>query len=353
MDDCMPATIDFRGPKLYRLRSAACLSDSVVEVSARRLLKGPRRPGWSWLVEVGTEMLKRQATAAFRMSDVNEARSYLDSMVIHLPALEAVSITPVEQATFKGSWFAGRGTQTDLSVLYLHGGGYSYYPKAYANFIALITRAAKGKVFALDYRLAPEHRFPAQLDDALSAYRWLLEDGVHPDQLVLAGDSAGANLALALLLSARDSRLPMPALAIALSPPTDFEASGGSLDGNAEWDWITPPMLTKWADWFCDPAQRHDPRVSPLRADLTSMPPIYIQAGGCEVLYDSIQAFADHARDQDADVVLEVWEDMPHVFQMFGPYARQSAEALRRISAVIDARVRAPQEGGTRLQAAR
>ncbi len=106
-----------------------------------------------------------------------------------------------------------------MTVLYFHGGGYSFYPQAYAHFIALITLAAKSRTFALDYRLSPEHRFPAQLEDALSAYRWLLEQGVDPARLIFAGDSAGGNLTLALLLAARESKLPLPALAIALSPP--------------------------------------------------------------------------------------------------------------------------------------
>ena len=140
-----------------------------------------------------------------------------------------------------------RTLRLTATVLYFHGGGYSFYPRAYANFIALITLAAKSRTFALDYRLSPEHRFPAQLEDALNAYRWLLETGVDPDHLVLAGDSAGGNLALALLLAARDSKLPLPALAIALSPPTDFETNHASIVRNQDSDWIDKRMLDQWA----------------------------------------------------------------------------------------------------------
>ena len=218
----MNAHIHFRGPLRYRLRCAAKLTQTVVEVSARRAVKGPRLRGWNWFVELATQMLKRQTLAAFRMSDVKEARRYLDSIVISSPALSEVSITPVVQEQFRGSWFAGKNTEPRVTVLYLHGGGYSFYPQAYANFIAMITLVAKSRTFALDYRLTPEHRFPAQLEDALNAYRWLLENGADPDSLILAGDSAGGNLALALLLGARESKLPLPALVVALSPPTDF-----------------------------------------------------------------------------------------------------------------------------------
>jgi acetyl esterase/lipase len=274
------------------------------------------------------------------MRDVADARRFLDSVVISSPAAEGVKVTPVVQEKFRGSWFVQEGPQPQVTVLYFHGGGYSFYPQAYANFIALITLAANSRTFALDYRLSPEHRFPAQLEDALNAYRWLLETGADPENLVFAGDSAGGNLALCLLLAARDSKLPLPALAIALSPATDLESDRASLVRNQAVDWINRQMIEKWADWFCESALRRHPLVSPLWADLSGLPPIYIQAGRCEILYDSIQAFVDRARSQGAEVVLEIWESMNHVFQMFGPDVPQSAEALRRIGEVIDVRVR-------------
>jgi monoterpene epsilon-lactone hydrolase len=345
----MTARIQFRGPPRYRLHSAAELSQSILEVSARRALKGPRLPGWNWFVEVATELSKRQTLAAFRMSkgDLNQARRYLDSVVISSSELSEVSITPVVQEQFRGSWFeskkfagknlASKKDEPRVSVLYFHGGGYSFYPRAYANFIALITLAAKSRTFALDYRLSPEHRFPAQLEDALHAYRWLLRDGIDPDNLIVAGDSAGGNLTLALLLAARDSKLPLPALAVALSPPTDFEAD---FAGKGNFDWIEKKMLEQWADWFCDTAERPNPLVSPMRADLRGLSPIYIQAGRAEILYPSIQAFADRAHEQGADVILESWEDMTHDFQIFGLDSPPSADALRRFGHVIDARLR-------------
>jgi monoterpene epsilon-lactone hydrolase len=336
----MVARIHFAGPTQYQLRSAAEIGESILKVSARRMLKGPRQPGWNWLVELNTEILKRLVTTAFTMRDVREARCYLDSVVISSPALSGVNITPIVQEKFRGSWFAQKNGEARVTVLYCHGGGYSYYPRAYANFIALITLAAKSRTFALDYRLSPEHGFPAQLEDALNAYRWLLATGTDPENLVLIGDSAGGNLALTSLLAARDAKLPLPALVIALSPATDFESKSASIVRNQAYDWIDRPMLEKWADWFCDPTQRRQPLVSPLWADLRGLPPIYIQAGGTEILYDSIQAFAGRAQSQGADVVMETWKDMNHDFQMFGPDAPQSAEALRRIGEVIDVRVR-------------
>ncbi len=332
----MVARIQFTGPTRYRVRSAAELGQSILEVSARRMLKGPQRPSWNWFVEVGTAMLKRQVRTAFELHDVEEARRYLDSVVIRSPSLSAVNITPVMHEKFRGSWFSPKNAEPHVTILYLHGGGYSFYPQAYPSFIALFTMAANSRTFALDYRLAPEHRFPAQLDDALSAYQWLLGSGTDPDNLIFAGDSAGGNLALALLLTVRDLKLPLPALAIVLSPATNFESE---IVGNEASDWIDKRSLLQWRDWFCEPSQRRDPLVSPLRADLRGLPPLYMQAGREEILYDSIQAFAAHARAQGADVVLESWADMNHDFQIFGFDAPQSAEALRRIGEVVDTRV--------------
>jgi epsilon-lactone hydrolase len=331
----MKTRVHFSGPARYRLRSATTLYQSVLGVTLRRLLKGPQQPGWNWFAELGTQVLKRQLAVAFTMHDVSEARRYLDSLVVSSPAPE-VKMTEVVLGHFRGSWFKGKSEEARVTLLYLHGGGYSFYPRAYAHFIGLITLAAKSKTFALDYRLSPEYRFPAQLEDALNAYRWLLGNGTNPEHLVLAGDSAGGNLTLALLLAARDANLPLPALAITLSPATDFDIEHAGIVKNQCFDWIDKDMLEQWRDWFCDSAQRRNPLISPVWADLRGLPPIYIQAGRREILYDSIQAFADLARKQGADVVFEPWEDMIHDFQLLGPDVPQSAEALRRLGEVIE-----------------
>lgn len=335
----MAVRIHFNGPARYWVRCVAESFRAVLGVCARRVLKGPRRPGWNWFVEVATAVLVRRMAIVRQAGDVKEARRYLDAVLITLPELEAVDVTPVTQESFRGSWFMGETLVPGVTLLYFHGGGYSFYPKAYANFVASVALATKCKTFALDYRLAPEHRFPAQLEDALNAYRWLLES-TNPGDLVIGGDSAGAHLALSVALAVRDLELPLPALAFCLSPPTDFDPERVRLVDDQHGDWIEKQMLLQWADWFCGPDRRRNPLVSPLDADLRGLPPIYMQAGRAEILYDSIQAFANHARSQGADVVLESWEDMNHVFQIFGRHAPQSSEALQRLGEVIDAKVR-------------
>jgi epsilon-lactone hydrolase len=294
-------------------------------------MQGPTRPTWSWFLELGTEVLRRHIAAAFKMPNITAAREYLDSFLLDYPVESHVEIVHEVRPSFRGDWFIPLGAAADLTLLYFHGGGYSFYPKAYANFISLIAESLQCRTFALDYRLTPEHRYPAQLEDALNAYRWLLKTGCQPESVAFGGDSAGGHLTLTALLSLRDSELPLPAFAIALSPATDFATEYPSITANESFDWIDSRMLTHWAGWFCDEGQRCEPVISPLRADLRRLPPLYIQAGRAEILFDSIRAFANCARAQGADVVLESWCDMNHVFQMFGPDVPQSAEALGRL----------------------
>lgn len=342
----MTGKIKFSGPARYRIRATSIIARCSAEVCLRRLLKGPRRPSWNFAVELCTEILKRQLQAAFEMSDLKAARNYLDSLVLDSGISSKVSIANVAEPDFNGSWFIPATADSNVVILYLHGGGYAFYPKSsYDNLTALIALSTNAKTFALDYRLSPEYQFPAQLIDATGCYRWLLSKGVNPSQVVVLGDSAGGNLALALLISLRDSKLPLPALAVCLSPATSFEATAlvisEELSEDAELDWINYRMALRWADWYCSPEQRKNPLVSPLNADLHDLCPIYIQAGGAEILLPSIQAFVDHAKNQQADVTLDIWPDMNHDFQMFGDDVPQSAEALTRIGTVVESVVTA------------
>ena len=273
----MSARLTFSGPVRYRLRGMAQLSRSILEVSARRMLKGPRRPGWNWFAEVADQ----DAEAAGKHGHEN-IRCKRVAPLLEFGDDQVAGVIGSKYPTHRSSEIQGRlvlrqERRATATVVLLHGGGYSFYPRAYAGFIAQVTLTAKSRTFALDYRLTPEHRFPAQLEDALHCYRWLIESGINPETLVLCGDSAGGNLALALVLAARDSNLPLPSLAVALSPPSCVWIC--DVFPNQEANWITKTALLSWRDWFCDSAQRHDPLVSPLRADLRGLPPIYIRLG--------------------------------------------------------------------------
>jgi monoterpene epsilon-lactone hydrolase len=306
----------------------------LLTVSVRRLLRGPLLPNWSWMFEVSIHFIRNQTITAFNMTNQAEGREYENSLVFTSPAVAEMKIEPI-LTPVKGHWYHPKSEAKDITVLYLHGGGYAFYSKAHENLIALVTLAAKSQTFALDYRLIPEHPFPAQLDDALAAYRWLLETGIKSERLVVIGDSAGGNLVLVLLLALRDSKLPLPALGICIAPWTDIENSGNSLKDNEPFDWVEKRMPLKWAEWLCKDTHPSNPMVSPINADLRGLPPIYIQAGDAEILYDMIQSFYNRAQAQGANVKLDVWRHMNHDFQAFGDHIPESKEALMRIGQVI------------------
>ncbi|MFZ4462962.1 MAG: alpha/beta hydrolase [Bacteroidales bacterium] len=318
----------------YRLRSLINLNWSTFYITLRRLFKGARFPNWSWSLETSMHFLKTQTDIAFDMPNHADGREYQDSLLFKSSAIGRVNIETL-QSPVKGHWYEPKSEKNEVTLLYLHGGGYTYYSKAHENIIALVTLAASSRTFAPDYRLTPEHPFPAQLEDALAAYRWLLDTGIVPEQLVIAGDSAGGNLTLTLLLAIRNAGLPFPAGAICIAPWTDLSNPGESMRTNDSHDWITERMAKRWADWFCQGKDASNPLISPVHADLKGLPPIYIQAGSAEILYDMICVFEKEAKKQGADVTLDVWPNMIHDFQAFGDLVTESREALQRIGEMV------------------
>ena len=325
----------FTGPLGYRLASARVMAAAIVRAATRRMRRGPTRPGWNWFVELGTAAVRANLKAAFRHKDVAEQRRFLDCMALESPLLKKVQREVIDTPEFRGDIFRPPSA-TDRVLLYLHGGGFALYPKSsYASMLALMCLTTEANTYALDYRLAPEHPFPAALDDCRVAYDWLLSSGADPRQIIIAGDSAGGNLTIALLCELRDYGCPLPALGLAMSPATEFDAERPSMRINEPFDWISGNMALMWRDFYCYEEERSDPRVSPVHANLRGLPPIYVQAGRSEILYDSICAFAVEAKRQGADIRFDSWDDMNHVFQMFGEDAPQSSQALRKISEMV------------------
>jgi acetyl esterase/lipase len=164
----------------------------------------------------------------------------------------------------------------------------------------------------------------------------LLDNGSDGQHIVVAGDSAGGNLALVLLLCLREGNMPLPRLAVCLSPWVDMGNSGGSMTTNEPFDWVQKRMAERWAAWYCNGADPGDPHISPLHADLHGLPPIYIQAGDAEIFFDMVRQFNDAAHKQEADVILEVWEHMNHTFQAYGDQTKPSRFALAHIQKTIE-----------------
>lgn len=216
------------------------------------------------------------------------------------------------------------------TILYLHGGGYMVGSiHTHAALASEIASAWRARVLNVNYRLAPEAPFPAALEDAICAYRWLCEQGVAPKQVIIAGDSAGGGLAIATLLALRDRGEPLPAAAVCFSPWLDLALTGTSFETKAACD----PLLHRddlqfMAQAYLRSEKAEHPLASPLHADLQGLPPILIQVGTNEVLLDDAVRFADRAKLAGVDVTLDVWPEMIHVWQLFSFLLPESKQAL-------------------------
>ena len=223
------------------------------------------------------------------------------------------------------------------SILYFHGGGYVLgSSKAHAEMASWIARAAKARVFVLDYRRAPEYRFPAALEDALLAYHGMLNSGIDPGAVTVAGDSAGGGLTLALLTSLRDRGEPLPGSAVCISPWVDLEMTGASIVSKASADpLLTREGLQQFADWYLGGQNARNPLVSPLHADLRGLPPLLIQVGTSEILLDDALRLAERARAAGVKVTLSQYEDMPHVWHVFASFLPEARQADNEIGEFV------------------
>jgi acetyl esterase/lipase len=216
-------------------------------------------------------------------------------------------------------------------LLYLHGGGFiACSPETHRPLVGSLARRLDATAFVPKYRLAPEHRFPAALDDAVRSYRYLLETrGVHPSRLVVIGDSAGGGLALSLLLAVREQGLPMPAAVVTFSPWADLSASGASLDENTDkCAMFAGDTIRRAARFYLGDRDPMDPLLSPVYADLHGFPPMLVHASCDEVLRDDSVRIVQHARDANVPVTFRLWRHVPHVWQFFVAVLPEARESL-------------------------
>jgi monoterpene epsilon-lactone hydrolase len=222
-------------------------------------------------------------------------------------------------------------------VLYLHGGAYAVGSvNGHRAMLARLAKACQMKVLAIDYRLAPEHPFPAALDDALTAYHWLISQDYDPSNIVIAGDSAGGGLAIATLVSLRDDKLPLPACAVCLSPWLNLSHTEQKSNNNND-PFLNPTILDVYARYYAGETDTANPLISPIFADLQGLPPILIQVGTNEILLDQIQDFYEKARQANVEIELDCWQGMFHVFQMF-PILPETKLSMKKIAKFITER---------------
>jgi epsilon-lactone hydrolase len=238
-------------------------------------------------------------------------------------------------------WADAEGGATDRVLQYVHGGGYVVgSADFYRNFTGHLAKALGCRVLNVDYRLAPEHPHPAPVEDSVKAYRWLLAQGIEPGHIAVSGDSAGGGLTIATLVSVRGADLPMPAAAVPLSPWVDMEATGESMVTNAEVDVLVNPDVAKgMAEAFLGGSDPRDPLASPLHADLTGLPPLYIQVGGHEALLDDSTRLAQRAEDAGVDCRIDVFPEMQHVFQLAAGNLPEADDAIGRIAEFLRPRL--------------
>lgn len=330
----MPKAV-LTGSLRHRLRSVAVFCMILAKVLVRRLLGKPIVPEWTTIFEHSTLFWRAQFDHAFALGNIAESRAYFDSFYFAPDQLPEVDVHSAPDGEPRGDWFIPRQLKSDVTMLYFHGGGYAFYAAVTRQFIAMLAEKLGISIFAPDYRLTPEHPYPAQIDDGLAAYRFLSGKGLAPDQLVVCGDSAGGHLALMLLVKLREVGLPQPRLGIALSPWTDIGRRGASQFGNDPYDLVQGYMTLQFAEWLKGGHPYADAELSPIYQDLRGLAPIYLQAGGREILVDMIRDFAQEVRTQGGQVRLDVWEHMNHEFHAYGDDLPESAEALRRIGEAI------------------
>jgi monoterpene epsilon-lactone hydrolase len=291
------------------------------------------------LLRLGTRRFIKRRSAGKTIEQLRRGLAAAERLIPRAPV--STRTAKVDAGGVEGQRIFTPASDRSRHLLHLHGGGYVSGSAAYYRDLTWrLATAARAFVLAVDYRLAPEHPFPAALHDAVAAYRWLLAGGADPSRIAVVGDSAGGGLALALVLKLRDDGLPLPAAIVALSPWTDLALTGLSLKRNAAAD----PMLNaadaaRFADYYLAGADPRTPYASPLHGDLAALPPTLIQVGSDEILHDDAVGVADKLRGAGRHVELEVWPRMPHVWHLFAPFVPEARYAIARIGEFVRSRL--------------
>ena len=261
---------------------------------------------------------------------VEEFRVWYERFTAQFELPEDAVFEQVGAGGVSAEWISTPGASEDRVVMYLHGGGYIIGSmRTHRSPLSYLSRVSNARVLGLNYRLAPEHPFPAAVEDSVAAYRWLLAEGVSPRRIVIGGDSCGGGLAIATLVALKYFGDPLPAAGISHSGWTDLANTGDTFSTKSEADpLIDKEMVDNMAAAYLGDRSRATPLASPYYADLRGLPPLLVQVGTAEVLLDDSLRFAERAKEAGVDVTLEVWDDMPHVWQAFVSFLPEAGQAL-------------------------
>lgn len=267
---------------------------------------------------------------------VDEQRAVMEASADMFPVEADVSVNEVYASSVPADWITIDGSETDRVILYFHGGGYTMGSRnTHRGLAGRLARAARARVLLPDYRLAPEHPFPAAVEDATTCWRWLVSEGHAPNRMVIAGDSSGGGLTLATLLALKAASDPLPACAVGLSPWTDLVGKGSTAQlGAVDDPMLTPEGVRSSGRQYADD-NLHNPLASPLYGDLRNLPPLLLQVGTREILLSDSTRFAEKAQAAGVKVTLEIEEGLIHVWHMF-PDIPEAQSAIERIGAFLD-----------------
>lgn len=268
---------------------------------------------------------------------VEKQRAMVDKNAGMIKAPKEMAVERAVAGGVPGEWLSMPGSRADRVLLHFHGGGYAMGScVTHRGMVARLAGACGGRAFLPEYRLAPENPFPAALEDALAAYRGLLQTGIMPQNIIISGDSAGGGLAVATLVSLRDGGLPQPAAAVCLSPWTDLALTGESLTIRAKADpWLVRRAAEIQAAYYCGNNDPRNPLISPLYADLRGLPPLLIQVGEDEILLSDSTRLVERAREAGVDVTLDIWPGMWHVWHCLAPKLPEASRAIEQAGQFI------------------
>jgi len=280
---------------------------------------------------------RRRRPTVIDLGRLAELRAEYDEIANSHLLPNDVSYQAVRARGVSAEWVSGPKLRDNCVILYLHGGCYTTGSvETHRDLMTRLSIETSMRVFGLNYRLAPEYPFPAAVEDAAAAYRWLLEIGIDPARIAIAGDSAGAGLALATTITLRDERSPLPGAIVCISPWVDLAVTGASMESKAGDDPIVSrEMLLGWGKLYLGDSDVRTPLASPLYADLHRIPPLLIQVGSAEVLLDDSIRLADRASAAGVNTTLEVWPEMIHVWHSFATILPEGRQAIERIAKFV------------------
>jgi acetyl esterase/lipase len=272
--------------------------------------------------------------------DVLQSRARYEKLAQVIGGAPDAKVEKVDAGGVPAEWVAAPGIDGTRAVLYLHGGGYAIGSLNTHRRLAYdISAASSARVLVIDYRLAPEHPFPAAVEDAAKAWRWLLGQGLSPHRLAIAGDSAGGGLTIATLVNLREQKLALPACAVAISPWVDLEAVGNSMTARSNQDPMVQKQGLQWmASLYLAGKNPRTPLAAPLHADLKGLPPVLVQVGTAETLLDDATRLAEKLHEAGVEVRLAIWPNQLHVFPFFAPVLSEGRDGCVEIGNYIRAK---------------